>query len=132
MKLTIEKARSWYSQNDPVHGFDHILRVLQMAEHLAQVESADIEIVRAAVLLHDAQDVTIETSRATHQLQSANFARKVLSDEGWPEERIQAVEHCIRAHRFRDDSEQPQTIEAKVLSIIAQFDPIMRILEKVF
>jgi len=25
------------------------------------------------------------------------------------------VQHCIRAHRFRDDSEPPQTLEAKIL-----------------
>jgi hypothetical protein len=41
-------------------------------------------------------------------------ARRVLTDEGWPEARIQAVEHCIRAHRFRGH-ERPQTLEAQVL-----------------
>jgi uncharacterized protein len=30
-------------------------------------------------------------------------------------ERIAAVQHCIRAHRFRDDREPPQTLEAKIL-----------------
>ena len=35
--------------------------------------------------------------------------------ERWPEERIAAVQHCIRAHRFRDRSEPPRTIEAKIL-----------------
>ncbi|MEN8171998.1 MAG: HD domain-containing protein [Chloroflexota bacterium] len=122
--LTIDKARSWYSENDPVHGFDHILRVLKMAEHLAQMEGADIEIVRAAALLHDAQDAAAEASRAAHQIQSAIFARKVLRDQGWTEERIQAVEHCIRAHRFRDDSEQPQTLEAKILFDADKLDAI--------
>jgi uncharacterized protein len=38
-----------------------------------------------------------------------------LQAEGWLEERIAAVQHCIRAHRFRDRSEPPQTLEAKVL-----------------
>jgi uncharacterized protein len=39
----------------------------------------------------------------------------VLAKEGWPAERIAAVQHCIRAHRFRDNREPPATIEAKVL-----------------
>ena len=53
---TIEQARGWYSADDPVHGFDHVLRVYFMAERLAQAEGADLEIVRAAALLHDAGD----------------------------------------------------------------------------
>ena len=39
----------------------------------------------------------------------------MLQAEGWPAERIAAVQHCIRAHRFRDRSEPPATLEAKVL-----------------
>jgi uncharacterized protein len=38
-----------------------------------------------------------------------------LQAEGWDEARISAVQHCIRAHRFRDNSEPPNTLEAKVL-----------------
>lgn len=121
---TIETARSWYSQNDPVHGFDHILRVYRMAERLAEDEGADIEIVRAAALLHDAEGPGVEASREGHQLTSALFARQILADEAWLEERIQAVEHCIRAHRFRDDREQPQTLEAQVLFDADKLDAI--------
>src|SRR4030042_950021 len=32
---TIEEARAWSPAHDPVHGFDHILRVVRMAERLA-------------------------------------------------------------------------------------------------
>jgi uncharacterized protein len=39
----------------------------------------------------------------------------VLRAENWPEERIDAVIHCIRAHRFRNSDEPPQTLEAQVL-----------------
>lgn len=115
---TIEQARAWYPQNDPVHGFDHILRVLRMAERLAAAEGGDLEVVRAAALLHDVQGSDTEggdEGRRDHHLESSQFARKVLRGEGWPEGRIQAVEHCIRAHRFRDDSESPATLEAKIL-----------------
>jgi len=49
---SIEQARSWYP-DDPVHGFDHVLRVYHLAEKLAGAEGADLEIVRAAALLHD-------------------------------------------------------------------------------
>jgi uncharacterized protein len=125
--LTIETARSWYPTSDPVHGFDHVLRVYRMAERLAQAEGADLEIVRAAALLHDADGSATqggEAGRLSHQHASAEFARQVLTAEGWPEQRIAAVQHCIRAHRFRDDSEQPQTLEARVLFDADKLDAI--------
>lgn len=111
---TIDQARAWYPAYDPVHGFDHILRVLHLAEHLAEREGADLEIVRAAVLLHDASGETGGSGRADHQVSGAAFAAEVLAAEGWPQERIEAVQHCIRAHRYRGQ-EWPQTLEAKVL-----------------
>lgn len=115
---TIETAHSWYDNSDPVHGFDHILRVYRLAERIALAEGADLEIVRAAALLHDAEgSATVggDQGRLEHHQASAEFARQILQAEGWQEERIAQVAHCIRAHRFRDESEQPQTLEAKIL-----------------
>jgi uncharacterized protein len=120
---TIGQARAWYPQYDPVHGFDHILRVLNMAEHLAKAEGADLEIVRAAVLLHDASGETGGSGRADHQISGAEFAKKVLEAESWPPERIAAVQHCIRAHRFRGN-EKPETLEAKVVFDADKMDVI--------
>ncbi len=112
---TIEQARAWYKDSDPVHDFDHVLRVYRMAERLAEAEGADLAIVRAAALLHDAEGTTPgHESRANHHHASAEFAAGVLAAEGWDTERIAAVQHCIRAHRYRG-TEAPQTIEAKVL-----------------
>ena len=83
---------------------------------LAAAEGADLEIVRAAALLHDVEGTAPEgAGRASHHHESAEFAAEVLQAEGWPAERIAAVQHCIRAHRFRDRSEPPATLEAKVL-----------------
>jgi len=115
---SIENARSWYPEIDPVHGFDHILRVYRMAERLARTEGADLEIVRAAALLHDAQGSQTEggeKGRQDHHHASSDFAQQVLESEGWTPDKIAAVQHCIRAHRFRDNTEVPQTLEAKIL-----------------
>jgi uncharacterized protein len=131
---TIDSARSWYPASDPVHGFDHVLRVLALAEHLAQVEGADLEIVRAAVLLHDVegeqtsegecQPAADDGRRSKHHHASASFAQSVLAAEGWPEGRIAVVQHCIRSHRFRGASEQPQTLEAQILFDADKLDAI--------
>ena len=123
----IDTARSWYPEVDPVHGFDHILRVYNMAEKLAITESADLEIVRAAALLHDAQGSKTsggEKGRQDHHHASSKFAEQVLQAENWPPERIEAVQHCIRAHRFRDNTESPQTLEAMILFDADKLDVI--------
>lgn len=113
---TLEQARSWYTHSDAVHAFDHIERVYAMAGRLALAEGADLEIVRAAALLHDTGETAPGAEeRASHHFAAADFAAEVLQQEGWPAERIAAVQHCIRAHRFRDDREPPATPEAKVL-----------------
>jgi len=129
MMLSIETARKYYPQSDPVHGFEHVLRVFHLAKKIALAEGADIEIVSVAALLHDAQnnDPLNEmdvNNRITHHLQSAKIAREILSEIGWQEERIEAVEHCILAHRFRDDSQQPQSLESKVLFDADKLDAI--------
>jgi len=122
---TIHQARQWYANNDPVHGFDHVLRVYHMAEQLARAEGADLELVRAAALLHDAEGSAPqdEQSRASHHEASAFFARTVLEAEGWPETRIAAVTHCIQAHRYRT-TESPQSLEAKILFDADKLDVI--------
>jgi len=132
--LSLESARSWYSASDPVHGFDHVARVYQMAVRLARLEGAEMEIVEAAALLHDAGNghghesdaefQTLPAARASHHHIAAEFAKTVLGKEGWPEERIAAVLHCIRSHRFRDEDEQPQTLEAKILFDADKLDAI--------
>ena len=112
---TIDQARVWYTDSDAVHDFDHVLRVYRMAERLAEAEGANMDIVRAAALLHDAEGATPgHESRADHHHASAEFAAQVLASEGWDAARIAKVQHCIRAHRYRG-TEKPETIEAKIL-----------------
>ncbi len=123
--LTLEEARRWYD-DDPTHGFGHILRVLRMAEFLARESGADAEVVRAAALLHDATGAAghLESAaRGEHHHASAAFAREVLAAKGWPEAKIAAVEAAIRTHRFRT-GEPPRTLEAQVLFDADKLDAI--------
>lgn len=120
--LTLDQVRTWYP-DDPVHGWGHILRVLRLAERLWQAEGGDWEVLRAAVLLHDARDSQHNTTRTAHHEASATFARRVLQAEDWPEERIAAVEHAIREHRFRRAG-RPETQEARLLFDADKLDAI--------
>jgi uncharacterized protein len=121
---TIEQARKWYAASDQVHDFDHVIRVFKIAEVLAAQEGADIEIVGAAALLHDASSASgNDIVRQAHHEAAADFAGEVLMEEGWAAERIQAVQECILSHRFRA-GKTPQSLEARVLFDADKLDAI--------
>lgn len=129
--ISIEQARQYYPDDDPVHDFAHVLRVLALAERLAVEEGADLDIVRTAALLHDIarlDDANTATGFALavgpetdHAVQAGQSARHILA--GADPDFIEAVAHCIEAHRFRNTIE-PQTIEAQVLFDADKLDAI--------
>ncbi len=129
--ITAEEARRYYQGAEPVHDFDHVLRVLTMAEHLARLEGADLDVVRQAALLHDisrpnddnkSSGFTLQVSEESdHALLAARAARHILA--GDPPDFVGAVAHAIEAHRFRNDIE-PRTLEARVLFDADKLDAI--------
>jgi uncharacterized protein len=110
--ITIEEARSYYSGEDAAHNFDHVLRVLRLAERIGRAEGADMDILRAAVLLHDVARVTEDKGGPCHAEAGAKLARRILAAHA--EGKVDAVAHAIRTHRFRA-SLPPQTLEAQIL-----------------
>jgi len=73
---TIEQARAFYPEDDPVHGFSHVLRVYRLCEKIGREENANLEVLRAAALLHDVEgDVDV---RENHHLAAADFASQFL------------------------------------------------------
>lgn len=121
MEITIETALPYYCDNDAAHGFDHVLRVFRMAERIAQVEGADLAIVRAAALLHDAGRAAEQATGICHAQASAAQAREILHE--WPFARAAAVAQAIAEHRFRGDR-GPSSLEARVLYDADKLDAI--------
>jgi uncharacterized protein len=119
--ITTEQARQYYQGTDAIHDFDHVLRVLALAERLAQEEGADLEIVRVAVLLHDVARGQGDRLVTDHARAGAEFARELLA--GQPPDRVEAVAHAVAAHRFRTGP-APETLEAKVLHDADKLDAI--------
>ncbi|MDE0633103.1 MAG: HD domain-containing protein [Caldilineaceae bacterium] len=120
--LSEAKVRRLYSSGDAAHDFDHVLRVTRLGVRIAQAEGADDEIVRAAALLHDLP--VSGSGRSVHHLAAADFAAEILRAAGMDAPRIEKVVHCIQAHRYRDRSIQPQTLEAKCLYDADKLDSI--------
>jgi len=119
--ITVEEASRFYLENDAAHDFDHVLRVLALAERIGQAEGADLEIVRAAALLHDVARADEEGSGTCHAQAGAQRAREIL--QGHPPEKVEAVAQAIATHRFREKS-IPQTLEAQVLYDADKLDAI--------
>lgn len=110
------EAALLYEDSDAAHAFDHVLRVTRLAEHIAQSEGADLVIVRTAGLLHDCARLEPD-----HHLAGARRAREILADQ--PPPFVDAVAHCIEAHRFSQPP-QPQTLEAQCLCDADKLDAI--------
>lgn len=119
--ITVEEARRYYEGADAIHDFDHVQRVLTMAQRLAHEENADWEIVRTATLLHDVARGHGDRLATDHARAGAEIARELLADQ--PPEKVEAVAHAIAAHRFRSGP-APQTLEAKVLHDADKLDAI--------
>ena len=116
--IGVEQAHALYSTGDAAHDFDHVLRVTALAVHIAQAESANVEIVRTAALLHD---IGLDNGRVRHEETAAERARGILA--GQPPEKVEAVAQAIRSHRFRAGP-PPQTLEAKCLFDADKLDAI--------
>lgn len=119
--IGIEEARQYYTDSDAAHDFDHVLRVLALAERIGQADEAAMEIVRTATLLHDVARAEEERTGACHARVGAEQARQILA--GHPADKVEAVAQAIASHRFRDEV-VPQTLEARVLYDADKLDAI--------
>ena len=126
--LSETEAHQLYTGDDAAHDFDHILRVTRLGAYIAEREGADVEVVRIAALLHDVpaheSAATDDHARRTHHLAAADFARQFLQMRGMASAQVANVVHCIEAHRFRDQSIQPATLEAQCLYDADKLDSI--------
>lgn len=121
--LTVDEARAYYHGAESAHDFDHVLRVLALAEKLARAEGADIEIVHTAALLHDIARADEDTTGGDHAQMAAERAKDILRARGGAPAKIDAIAHVIESHRFRTNA-PPQTIEAQVLFDADKLDSI--------
>jgi uncharacterized protein len=121
--ITIDEARAYYHGAESAHDFDHVLRVLALAEKLARAEGADVEIVHTAALLHDIARADEDTTGGDHAQMAAERAQDILQTRGVAPDKIKAIAHTIAAHRFRTNA-PPQTIEAQVLFDADKLDSI--------
>ena len=109
---------------DHLHGVGHVLRVYYFATKFGEKLHADMDVLKAAALLHDiARPLEDDDPNIDHATLSAEIAKSILEEVGFPKEKIEEVLHAIRSHRFKK-GEKPKTLEAKILQDADRLDAL--------
>lgn len=115
-----EKSAEFFKHSH--HDQCHVERVYNLALRLAREESADLDVVKAAVLLHDiARALEDEGRIEDHAREGARMARRILEEVNFPRDKLDRVVDCIEVHRFRNGL-APRSLEAKVLQDADRLD----------
>ena len=110
--------------DDGAHDLAHIRRVWANARRISAEEGGDIDVLAAAVLLHDC--VHVEKSsplRGQASRLAAERAAAILAGHGWDAAVVARVAHAIEAHSF-SAAIRPESLEARVLQDADRLDAI--------
>jgi uncharacterized protein len=110
--------------DDGAHDLAHLHRVWHNVRTLQAEEGGDLEVLLAAVLLHDC--VAVEKNsplRSQASRLAATKAANVLAALDWSQSNISAVAHAIEAHSFSANI-TPLTLEAKLVQDADRLDSL--------
>ncbi|MFA6064221.1 MAG: HD domain-containing protein [archaeon] len=110
------EAKTYFSDANGCHAWDHTERVLALCMHIGKKEHANLEVLELSAILHDIckpEEIKLKGT-ICHATKGAEIAGQILKKYGFPQEKINAVVHCIESHRTRTDK-KPSTLEAKIL-----------------
>ena len=109
---------------DGAHDTDHLARVWRNAKAIQLEEGGDLEILAAAVLLHDCVTVAKDSPlRSQASRLAAAEATSQLKRLEWSAERIAWVASAIESHSYSAGIE-PATLEACILQDADRLDAI--------
>src|ERR1700749_1434602 len=87
--------------SDAAHDLSHLFRVWRNAKTIQREEGGDLEILAAAVLLHDCVEVPKNSPlRSQASRLAATEAASQLSQLQWIDERIARVATAIESHSY--------------------------------
>lgn len=89
-----------YPSTDGSHDISHFRRVWHLADQLANPDS-DKLVILAACYFHDIVSYPKNDPRRSQSSKdAAEKAMSILSDLGFPSDKLSQVKHCIEAHSF--------------------------------
>ena len=99
---------------DAAHDFDHLERVMAIADTISAQEGGDLPIIWAAVAFHDIGQERERRNGGDHAFIGAELAAELLSNTSFPQASIPAVQQAIREHRMTGGV-APHTLEGRIL-----------------
>lgn len=106
------------------HAFDHTERVYNLALKIGEKEKADLDVLKAAVLLHDVARLKEDNKEIEcHAEHGAKMAEDILREMSFPEDKIENVVHSIKVHRHSKRL-IAETKEAKILQDADRLDAL--------
>lgn len=118
-KFTViaELVRTKLEAASGCHDYDHTLRVLANAEHLAGLlPGVDLRVVRLAALLHDVarpEEMSSE-GKCCHAVLGAELVKPILREAGFDDVLTGQVSTAVLTHRYRA-RRMPATPEARIV-----------------
>ncbi|USG65261.1 HD domain-containing protein [Brevibacillus ruminantium] len=119
----VNTARRFFDGQDPAHDWEHNLRVIALCERIGREESADMDILRPAALLHDIGRAEERKTGECHAEISARLVPELLVPYGYSDGSITCIQQVILAHRFRKER-PPTTVEEQILFDADKLDSI--------
>jgi len=111
-------------EKDGSHDFSHVERVYNLAMKIVEGEKVDLDILKAAVLLHDiARNKENNGEVQCHAEEGAKLAREILLETHFPKEKIPLVQDCIKVHRYSKKL-MANTKEAEILQDADRLDAL--------
>lgn len=109
---------------DGAHDTSHLLRVWRNVQEIQREEGGDMEILAAAVLLHDCVQVPKDSPlRSQASRLAGNEAKARLTALGWSEKRTEWAASAIESHSYSAGI-APATLEASILQDADRLDAI--------
>jgi len=99
---------------DASHDYDHIVRVMALADTISKQEGGDLPIIWAAVAFHDIGQERERLHGGDHAYIGAEMAGDFLTNTRFPQDAIPQVQAAIREHRMTGKN-IPHTIEGRIL-----------------
>jgi len=112
------------SAEDGAHDLSHLQRVWRNAKVIHGIEGGDLEILAAAVLLHDCVQVPKDSPlRSRAAALAADQARTALKLLQWQPDRIDVVSGAIESHSY-SAGVAPTSLEGSILQDADRLDAI--------
>lgn len=117
MKIPLEQIVKEECQKEiNIYGMNaywHTKSVVKYAKILAEKRKADAEVLEIAAWLHDVGSILGDTEN--HHISSAEYAEQLLKKYNYPQDKIEAIKHCIFSHRGSQNIKR-ETIEAECMA----------------